>query len=162
MIRVDHGVEELTSDLEKVNRRYRQILEGINQIFSNVVQAKTEEELGNACLSVALKVTGSLIGFVNLMDADGILHEIAIHDMEWGQCRMYGKIGHRRHMGEFVVHSLYGHVIDSGKSFFTNKPLSHPESIGPPFGHPPINSFLGMPLVLEAVLKFIFLIYLRI
>ena len=106
MISVDHGVEELTSDLEKVNRRYRQILEGINQIFSNVVQAKTEEELGNACLSVALKVTGSLIGFVNLMDADGILHEIAIHDMEWGQCRMYGKIGHRRHMGEFVVHSF--------------------------------------------------------
>lgn len=34
-------------------RRYNRILEGINWIFSNVVQAKTEEKLGEACLSVA-------------------------------------------------------------------------------------------------------------
>jgi PAS domain S-box-containing protein len=148
-------VQELIAEMEKSNRaqeehwilRYNQILEGINQILNNSMQAKTEEELGQTCLSVALKVTGSQIGFINLVDVDGLLHEIAINDMGWEQCQMYDKIGHRRPMGNFVVRSLYGHVIDSGKSFFTNKPLSHPDSIGLPYGHPPVTSFLGVPLV---------------
>ena len=82
-------------------RRYNHILEGINRIFSNVVQAKTEEELGNACLSVALEVTGSGIGFVNLVGADGLLHDIAISEMGWEQCLMYDKTGHRRPPGKF-------------------------------------------------------------
>src|SRR5665647_1959043 len=64
-------------------RRYNCILEGINRIFSNVVQAKTEEELGNACLSVALEVTGSQLGFINEMGADGLLHDVAKSELGW-------------------------------------------------------------------------------
>jgi PAS domain S-box-containing protein len=149
-------VQELTAELEKVNQkqeehthRYNRILEGINSILSNVMQAKTEEEMANACLSVALKLTGSLIGFVGLMDDDGLLHDIAINGMGWEMCLMYDKTGHRRPPGNLVVHGLYGSVINNGKCFFTNKPLTHPDSIGLPFGHPPINSFLGVPLVLD-------------
>jgi PAS domain S-box-containing protein len=134
---------------EQKIRRYNQILEGINRIFSNVVQAKTEEELGNTCLSVALELTGSLIGFVGLVDDDGLLHDIAISELGWNQCMIYDKTGHRRPPENLVVHGLYGRVIDSGKGFFTNKPLSHPDSIGLPFGHPPVTSFLGVPLVLD-------------
>ena len=130
-------------------RRYNTILEGNNRIFSNVLQAKTKEELGNVCLSVALEMTGSLIGFIGLEDDDGLLHDIAISKMGWNQCVMYDKTGHRCPPKNFVVHGLYGSVIDSGKGFFTNKPLSHPDSIGLPFGHPPITSFLGVPLVLD-------------
>ncbi len=40
-------------------------------------------------------------------------------------------------------------MINSGKSFFTNDPLSNPDSVGLPFGHPPVTSFLGVPLVLD-------------
>ena len=68
-------VQELTAELEKANQtlrieneliklkdkleaeitlRYNLILDGINRIFSIVVQEKTEEELGNEFLSVAL------------------------------------------------------------------------------------------------------------
>jgi PAS domain S-box-containing protein len=128
-------------------RRYNRILEGINRIFGNVVQAKTEEELGSDCLSVALEVTGSQIGFVGKVGADGLSHDIAISDMGWSQCLMYDKTGHRRPPGDFILHGLYGHVIDSGKGFFTNDPQSHPDSIGLPPGHPSISSFLGVPLV---------------
>ena len=54
------------------------------RIFSNVVQAKTEEELGNACLSVALEVTGSEFGFINEMGADGLLHDVAKSELGMG------------------------------------------------------------------------------
>ena len=133
--------------------RYNRILEGINRIFSNVVQAKTEEELANSCLSVALEVTGSQLGFVNLLGDDGLMHDIAISDMGWEQCLMYDKTGHRRQPGSFVVHGLYGSVINNEKGFSTNDPQSHADSIGVPNGHPPLTSFLGVPLVLDGKMK---------
>ena len=128
-------------------RRYNHILEGINQIFSNVVQAKTEEELGEACLSVALEVTGSEFGLIIEMGADGLLHDVAKSKLAWEQCLMYDKTGHLSLPSDYVVHGLYGSVIINEKSFFTNDPQSHPDSIGLPYGHPPIKSFLGVPLI---------------
>ena len=50
--------------------------------------------------------------------------------MGWEQCLMYDKIGHRLPQENFVVNGLYGSVIKSEKSFFTNDPLSHPDSTG--------------------------------
>jgi hypothetical protein len=85
-------VQERTAELEEDNQALRteneqiklkdkqedeetpqnnRILKGINRIFSIVVQDKTEEDLGNECLAVALEVTGSQLGFVNLIGDDG-------------------------------------------------------------------------------------------
>jgi PAS domain S-box-containing protein len=94
-------------------------------------------------------VTDSQLGFVNLVGDDGLLHDIAISDMGWKECLMYDKTGHRRPPGNFVVHGLYENVINSEKSFFTNDPMSHPDSIGLPHGHPLLTSFLGVPLILD-------------
>jgi GAF domain-containing protein len=149
-------VQERIAELEKTNQelsRRNLVFEGINRIFSIVVQDKTEEELGNECLSVALEITGSQLGFVNLIGDDGLLHDIAISDMGWEQCLMYDKTGHRCPPGNFILHGLYGNVINSEKSFFTNDPTSHPESIGVPHGHPLLTSFLGMLLVLDGKIK---------
>ena len=96
------------------------------------MQEKTEEDLGNECLSVALEVTGSQFGFVNLVGDDGLLQDIAISDIGWEQCLMYDKIGHLRPPENFVVHGLYGSIINNEKGFFTNDPPSHPVSIGVP------------------------------
>ena len=141
--------DDITKSKQEEHRmlRYNRILEGINKIFSNVVQAKTEEELGNACLSVALEITSSQFGFINEMGTDGLLHDVAKSELGWEQCLMYDKTGHRRPPSNFVVHGLYGSVIINEKSFFTNYPQSHPKSIGVPPGHPPLTSFLGVPLV---------------
>src|SRR6185369_1358150 len=54
--------------------------------------------------------------------------------------------GKRKGSGNFHVHGIYGQVVREGKSFFTNDPSSHPNSIGLPPGHPPLTSFLGVPL----------------
>ncbi|RXA15182.1 PAS domain S-box protein [Methanosarcina sp. MSH10X1] len=143
---VARDINELKQEEHRICR-YNSILEGINWIFSNVMQAKTEEELGNACLSVALEITGSQFGFINEMGADGLLHDIAKSELGWEQCLMYDKTGHRCPPNDYIVHGLYSSVIKNAKSFFTNDPLSHPDSIGLPNGHPPITSFLGVPLI---------------
>ncbi len=51
--------------------------------------------------------------------------------------------------GRFCFHDFYGSVINSEKSFFTNDPLSHPDSISVPHDHPSLTSFLGVLLVLD-------------
>jgi PAS domain S-box-containing protein len=145
-IHVARDINERKQEEHRIHR-YNRILGEINRIFSNVVQAKTEKELGNACLSVALEMTGSQIGFIGEVGTDGILHDIAISESGWDQCLMYDKTGHRYRPGDLVVHGLYGSVVNSGKSFFTNDPPSHFDSIGVPKGHPPLMSFLGVPLV---------------
>lgn len=134
-------------------RRYNSILKGINRIFSSIVNAETEEELGNACLSVALEITGSSFGFVAEVGKDGLLHDIAISEMGREQCMMHEKTGHLRHPEAPILYGLYGSVIDNEKSFFTNDPSSHSDIIGLPQGHPSLTSFLGVPLIFNGKVK---------
>ncbi|HWR25793.1 MAG TPA: PAS domain S-box protein, partial [Methanosarcina sp.] len=130
-------------------RRYYNVLEGINRIFGSVVRAETEQELGNVCLSVALEVTGSQIGFVGEVGVVGKLHGIAVSNMEWAQNLMSDTEGNHPPLGDFVLNGICGRIIDSGKSFFTNDPPLHPDSTGLPESHLPLTSFLGVPLVLD-------------
>jgi PAS domain S-box-containing protein len=132
--------------------RYSCIFEGINRILTTVVGAKTQEEIGNTCLSVALKTTGSLYGFVAELGTDGLLYNIAISDMGWEKCKMYDKTGQRCPLGAFFIRGLYSSVIKDMKSFYTNDSSSHPDSLGLPSGHPPLTSFLGVPLLEEGKL----------
>lgn len=139
---------ERNKERHRINR-YNSVLEGINRIFGSIVKAETKEELGIACLSVAIDVTGSQIGFVGEVGADGRIHDIVIGNSGWNQCLMYDKSGHCHRPGDYLLHGLYGRVIDSGKGFFTNDPPSHPDSIGLPDGYLPLKSFLGIPLILD-------------
>jgi GAF domain-containing protein len=109
--------------------------------------------VGYECLSVALKVSDSLIGFVSLIGDDGLLHDIAIRDIEWEKCFIRDKTGYRRPPENFVVHGLYGSIVNSGKGFFTNNLPLHPDIIGLPHFYPALKSFLGVPLSMDGKIK---------
>ncbi|MFN2130791.1 MAG: PAS domain S-box protein [Anaerolineae bacterium] len=145
---VAHDVTDRKRRQRRIHR-YNAVLRGINRIFEQVIRSKTEKALGEMCLEVALEVTGSQVGFVGEVGEDGYLHSIAISDMGWAQCRIVDQSGHHGSPGNFVVHGLYGRVIDDEKGFFVNEPSSHPDSVGVPEGHPPLTSFLGVPLIHE-------------
>ena len=149
-VRITGTIQDITESKREEHKicRYNNVLEGINRIFGSVVRAETEE-LANSCLSVALEVTGGGIGFVGIVDTEGLLNDIVISEMGWDQCLMYDKTGHRLPPGDFILHGLYGVLIDTGKSLFTNDLRSHPDRIGLPQGHPPLTSFLGVPLILD-------------
>ena len=102
-----------------------------------------------ACLNVIEEVTGSTISFIGEIGDNGHLHDIAISNPGWDACRMIDEQGHRRPLGDFNIHGIYGRVLKDGKGLFTNDPPSHPDRIGLPEGHPPLKSFLGVPLLSE-------------
>lgn len=122
-----------------------QIVEGINRILEATVAASSEEELGQVCIEVALQVTGSEYGFIGELCDDGFVHDNAMSGMAWSACATENMSGHTGRLRE--VRGLYAEVMLRQASLIANDPLSHPASIGIPEGHPPLESFLGVPLV---------------
>jgi PAS domain S-box-containing protein len=140
--------ERLRTAAEEKSRYQNSLLEGINRIFREALACETEGQLGALCLAVAEDVTGSRFGFVGEINArTGLLDGIAISDPGWEACRIPHPPGHGRKVpAAFRIHGLYGRVLRDGRGLFTNDPAAHPDRIGVPEGHPPLEAFLGVPL----------------
>jgi PAS domain S-box-containing protein len=130
-------------------RRRNAVVDGVGRIFHEALTCRTEEELGRVCLQVAEGTTQSKFGFIGEINPKtNRLDGIAIGDSGWGSCRMPAGTGHGKKTPiNFKIHGIYGRVLLDGKSLFTNDPLSHPDSVGTPPGHPPLQAFLGVPLI---------------
>lgn len=135
----------------RVNSQTHQhtILKGINQILLSAITSKTEEDFGHICLSILEEATQSQMGFIGEINQEGIFDNIAISHLGWNACKMPKGPKREKTLRGFKVHGIYGHVLLNGKSYFTNAPFSHKDSIGLPAGHPEIQSFLGVPLTAE-------------
>jgi PAS domain S-box-containing protein len=130
---------------EESLRHRTAILEGINRIFQEALTCQSEEELGSVCLTVAEEVTSSQCGFIGKLTDESRMDDIAISD-PGSICKMAIPNGHRNvHIG-LAIHGIPTRVLKDGKGLYTNNSLSHPDSIGLPEGHPPLESFLGAPL----------------
>jgi PAS domain S-box-containing protein len=128
--------------------RHSSLMEGINRILNAALTCQTEEQLGEACLQVAETITQSRFGFIGQITEAG-LQEIAISNPGWDACNIIRPDGHRKPLDNFAIHGIYGRVLQDGKSLIANDPPSHPDSIGLPAGHPPLEAFLGVPLARE-------------
>lgn len=124
-----------------------EIIAGINRILQATVSAATEADLARACIDVALEITQSAYGFIAELGDDGLLHDIALSDMAWFACAMSDQAGHS-HLPR-KVRGLYGEVVTKASPLIVNHRTEHPASVALPEGHPPLESFLGVPLTEE-------------
>ncbi|MEQ8200996.1 MAG: PAS domain S-box protein [Syntrophomonadaceae bacterium] len=131
---------------EKKARLEQDITAGINRILQEALSSRDEEELGMACLNVALELTGSSMGFIGELSREGYLDDIAVSATGWDSCRMPGG---RQSFGpkNRNAHGICATVLQQGRALISNHPGSHPDSIGLPDWHPPLNSFIGAPLL---------------
>ena len=125
--------------------REKDVLKAINEIFRKRVHCKTEEELAATCLAVAEELTGSKFGFLGELNQDGRVDSIAISNPGWSACKMPDSeaVSLIRNM---ELRGIWSTAIKEGKSRIVNDPDSYPDRVGVPEGHPPITSFLGVPL----------------
>lgn len=129
---------------EELERRGR-LLEAINGVFRTTIRCESEEELARTCLSVAEELTGSAFGFIGVINQAGRLDTVAVSDPGWSACG----VPHVEALGllhNMVLRGIWSVVVRIGESLRTNDPASHPERVGTPEGHPPLTSFLGVPL----------------
>ncbi|MCM0080339.1 GAF domain-containing protein [Geomonas sp. Red32] len=130
---------------EKILRQ-NVLLNGIGAILRAALTSKSEQELATVCLRMAEEVTGSRLGFIGELREDGLVHDIETEGAVGDAYALNGSADPGR-PAPLRLHGLYGEVIVSGRALVTNTPASHPACAGVPPGHPPLQSFLGVPLI---------------
>ncbi|MEH3048411.1 sensor histidine kinase [Sphingomonas adhaesiva] len=141
-------MEQRNAILTDALKRKNAVLEGINRIFGEALSAHSIEALGQVCLRVAEDITGAAFSFMGEVNEDsGRLEDLAISERGWQAFTADdprwpdGKLPVGLH-----VNGLHGRVILDDASLIANEPDRHPDRIGVPSGHPPLRSFLGVPL----------------
>jgi len=138
LVRMHEMVEE--------SRRRKCVIEAVNRIFEAALACKTEDEVGLPCLSVVEEMTSSELGLIGELGSDGVMKNLIVSIKGIELCGMQDRAVHQQAPGGFPSRGLYGFVLEHGESLLTNHPSEHPESRGLPERHPPLSSFLGVPL----------------
>ena len=138
---------DITEQKEAEERILRQskLLEGINSIFYETLTTDNEEEVAQTCLKVAQELTGSKFGFIGEITPDGLFTTTALSDPGWNACTM-PETDAARLIENMTIRGMWGQVIFKEQSLVVNNPVSYPDRVGLPEGHPPITSFIGVPL----------------
>jgi len=97
------------------------------------------------CLIMAQELTSSAFGLIGEVNPDGLFDTIAISNPGWDACKMPDSEATQLIQG-MEIRGIDRSTIRDETSRIVNDPSSHPESVGIPKGHPPITSFLGVPL----------------
>lgn len=121
------------------------ILGGINKVLSETLRCETDEDIARTCLAVAEELTNSKFGFIGELNPAGLFDTIAISNPGWDACKMPGSEATKL-IKNMPIRGIGRSVLRDEKSRIVNEPASHPDRVGTPKGHPPITSFLGVPL----------------
>ena len=145
VVLVFHDITE-RKNAEDYSNYQRILQQSINKILEEALTTSTEEQLGKVCLRIAEQITQSKFGFIGEINEKG-LETIVISNPGRDPSNIIVPGGQNNPPGNFKIHGLYGKVLTDSKGFFTNDLEHHPDSIGLPMGHPPLNNFLGTPLI---------------
>lgn len=135
---------------EEALKASNSLLSGISQVLALYICDYSPERVFEELLQILVSVTESEFGFIGEVrePATGqpYLIKITISDNAWNEeIREY----YNKHLPDGLkftkLETLYGAVITSGEVVISNDPATDPRSHGLPSGHPPLNSFLGVP-----------------
>lgn len=129
--------------------------EDITQILSDV-RSKFIESVGDKrkffdyVLNKVIEVTNSEYGFIGEILGNGdekYLKTFSITDISWSPETKAFFDKHNAAGLEFRnLSTLFGEVIKTGELLITNDAPHHPKARGIPKGHPPLDTFMGVPI----------------
>ncbi len=137
--------KQAKNEFNKVNA----LLESINSAQSQFILEADAADIFDALLKNILSLTRSEYGFIGevIFTAEGkpYLKTHAITNIAWNEetKALYEK--YAPNMEFYNLKTLFGEVMITGKPVISNNPSADPRRGGLPQGHPPLNSFLGVP-----------------
>jgi PAS domain S-box-containing protein len=140
------GLRDVTS-----SELQRKLHEGMNQVQAQFLSGQAPSVCFDSLLQLLLDQTDSEYGFVGevLADSDSkpYLRTFAISNIAWNEQTRQHFEKYRRQGLEFRnLNTLFGETIRTGQTVLTNEAPKHPSAAGTPHGHPPLQSYLGLPL----------------
>ena len=121
------------------------LLQAINRIFREIPACETEEEVARLGLKVAEELSGSAIGFLGELNPHGRFDTTTLSEAGWAACKVprAEAVELLKNMPNRGINRI---GLGEGHSWIINDPATHPERVATPQGHPPITSFMGVPL----------------
>lgn len=116
-----------------------------NKVFFKTLTADSEDVVAKTCLEVAQEITGSKFGFIGEITLEGLFTTTALNDPSWEACRIPEEQVNVL-LKDMVIRGIWGQAILKKQSLIVNDPVSYPDRVGLPEDHPPLTSFLGVPL----------------
>jgi PAS domain S-box-containing protein len=136
--------------MEEALRKSRNLLDTIKNVQDNYIADFNMQVTFNDILNNLLSLTQSEYGFIGeiLFNAKGepYLKTHAITDIAWNkETQEFYKNNAPNGMEFCNLKTLFGAVMTVGKPILANNPSTDPRRGGLPEGHPPLNTFLGIP-----------------
>lgn len=129
---------------DKISRQTR-LLSAINRLFAETLKSQDSVAVARTCLAAAQSITNSELGFIGEVSPDGLFNTTAVSDTGWSACAIPQKEA-TAVLQNMIIRGVWGQVILRKQSLIVNDPVAYPERVGVPEGHPPLTSFLGVPL----------------
>lgn len=128
----------------------RSLLLTVSSILSQFITETDPYILFDGLLGSLLELTGSEYGFIGEIsqseEGNPYIQSYATTNISWSpETRRLYEETKKRGMVFSRMDSLYGAVIRTGQLVISNHPSNDPRSGGLPAGHPPLDSFMGMP-----------------
>lgn len=130
-------------------RRQTRRLEAINRVLTETLVCETEEQLGKTCLDVAEWLSESKFGLIGKVTPEGVFTAFAISESAWRCSDIDPGLGYALMTG-IPVPGIFRSIVRDGRSMIINSEATikaQPDRLRFPKGHPPISSFIGIPLI---------------
>ena len=136
--------QEIRTELAR-QQNANKLLEATNKVLQRTLACETDRQLAATCLEVAKTLTQSAFGFIGEVNPNGLFDTLAIDDAGMQDCLMPA-FELAKLLKNMPIRGIDRNTIREGSSRIVNDPQSHPDWVGTPDGHIPIQCFLGVPL----------------
>jgi len=151
--RINGTVQDVTerAELEQRLANKTRLLDALRHAFLRFVSDAPFEQLSESLLDSLIDVTSSEYGFIGMIqheqDGTPYLKTYALTDIAWDDnTRQLYEESHG-HGWEFRnLDTLFGVTIRNGELVISNDAPNDPRSGGLPHGHPPLHTYLGVPI----------------
>jgi len=131
------------------------LLKAITTALSRHISETDPYILFNGLLDTLLELTGSEYGFIGEVFYNDkqipYIKSYATTNIAWSEETQHlYEATKKKGMVFSKPDSLYGAVLKTGHLIIANEPATDSRSCGVPHGHPPLNSFMGIPFYAEA------------
>jgi GAF domain-containing protein len=136
------SVRRLAQTYHLAINRFRDQLESLYGISVQIASLRELSEIYDLALTYCLVLTQSEMGFIDLLNEDRIdMDVVAVKGFEPPDPKFYERFKRMP-----VRPSVFGRVITEDRPNISNDVENDPGRVGQPPGHPPVRTFLGVPL----------------
>lgn len=144
-------MSEIRDKYEVVSKNLR-LINSLNELLRRQVEKENVDLAFNKILDDVLELTNSGFGFIaeTLYDENGqpYIRTKAVTNIAWNKETQQLYDDNKQRGMEFRnLNTIFGQVLITKKPYITNNPATDKHAAGTPHGHPPLNSFIGIPFM---------------